>query len=111
MKKLFCLLLTIMMVLTISSIVFAASDDTSTDAAVQRNVDTATYKPYTTEIENSDPEVSPGLVDIEDVEIPLAPALPETGGIPAEAFYVAGASFVAAALILAFKKDKAGQKG
>ncbi|NLK86638.1 MAG: LPXTG cell wall anchor domain-containing protein [Clostridiaceae bacterium] len=114
MKKLFCLILTLIMVLTIGSISFADSDletidDNEVPEAV-RNVDTATYDPEITEIEKSDPEVSPGLVDIDEEEVPLAPALPNTGGIPAEAFYVAGALFVLAALILALKKNKAGQK-
>lgn len=112
MKKLLCLILTLIMVLTIGGTGFAASEDTTIDddevPGAVRNVDTATYDPESTEVKRTDPEVSPGIVEINEQEVPAA--LPNTGGIPAEAFYVAGALFVVAALILALKKNKAGQK-
>jgi LPXTG-motif cell wall-anchored protein len=113
MKKLLCLFLTIMLVMTIGSVSSAAPEDTTTENSeiqgAARNVNAATYDPETTEIKKDTPEISPGIVEIDEQEVPLAPALPSTGGIPAEAFYVAGALFVVAALILALKKDKTRQ--
>lgn len=111
MKKLFCILLTLMLVLTIGNVAFAAEDATTDGGAVlERNVDTATYKTEMTEVKKQEQEISPGTVEIDEMEIPLAPALPSTGGIPAESFYVVGALFVVAAIFIALKRDKAGQK-
>ncbi|NLK86641.1 MAG: LPXTG cell wall anchor domain-containing protein [Clostridiaceae bacterium] len=113
MKKLISLILTLLMVLSISSIAFAESEETAIDdnevPEVVRNVDSATYDEERTEVDNDDPE-SPAMVEISEQDVPLASALPDTGGIPAEAFYVAGALFVVAALILALKRNKADQK-
>ena len=109
MKKLFSLILTLIMVLTISITCFAASEDSANDAidfpGAARNVSVATYDEESTDPNNQ--TISPELIEIEEKEIPAG--LPNTGGIPAEAFYVAGAMFVVAALILALKKNKAGQ--
>ena len=118
MKKLISLILTFIMVLTIGVASFAEEGDGTGDGTVNltdvRNVDTATYDQEETikieseEIPQGAPDISAGIVEIEEQSIPAG--LPNTGGIPAEAFYVAGALFVVAALILALKKDRAGQK-
>lgn len=118
MKKVVCLLLSVLLIFVMSVSIFAENKNTEINdeqtPGAGLTVESLTYdEPDTIIIENEEiPEgtISPGVVEINEQEIPLAPALPDTGGIPAEAFYVAGALIVVAALTLLVKKDKAGQK-
>ncbi len=109
MKKVLCILLTLVMVLTISTTCFAVEgDNTGEDNTGDRNVDTKTYDEEKTIKDEDIPEgisdTTPETVDIKEQSIPEG--LPNTGGIPAEAFYAAGALLVVAALILSLKKTK-----
>lgn len=118
MKKVVCFLLSIILILSISTPIFAENENTDindeqTPGSNQITVEGATYNEPNIIINNEDIPagesiITPGLVEIEEQSVPAG--LPNTGGIPAEAFYVAGALFVAAALILTLKKDKARQE-
>jgi LPXTG-motif cell wall-anchored protein len=115
MKKSFLILLIIIFVIISASSVFAASevkeiDDSLVPAAPAENTDAEVYESRTTEIRDSEipageKDTSVTTVTIEDTIIPEASSLPKTGGIPAEAFYIGGGLFVAAAAILAKKKS------
>lgn len=102
MKRIISLLLTLVIVLMVGSFSFAAAGDTDipdqkVPGATVENVNSATYNQPSRTISGS-------TIDIQDETVPLA--LPSTGGIPSEAFYVVGALFIVAALILSKKKVK-----
>lgn len=113
MKRLLCLLLTLSLIFVLGSVSLAAEGDQAQEpdatAAPAVNVDTATYGEQETVI--TDEDIAAGsTVEIKE-EVPAAPAkLPKTGGIPAEAFYVAGALIIVAALVLSRVKTKAAPK-
>lgn len=117
MKKVVCLLLSVLLIFTMSVSIFAENEtivieDPQTPGSVQ-TVEGVTYNELDVFIDNEPiplSPISPGTIEVADQEIPLAPALPDTGGIPAEAFYIVGALFVLAALMLLVKKDKVDQK-
>lgn len=104
MKRILSLLLALTLVIMIGSVSFAAGDGTKiTDPEVPgapvENVNAATY----VEPDEAIP-TAPVNESVTDEVVPKGDALPKTGGIPAEAFYAAGALFVVAALIISKKK-------
>ncbi len=112
MKKLLSLFLAVITVFVLVSTCFAEAEVTNgeekTAVAPLRNVDVATYDEEQHVIEIEDEAVSQsGVVSLNDESIPKA--MPKTGGIPAEAFYAAGALLIVAALLLMGKKTKAEQ--
>jgi LPXTG-motif cell wall-anchored protein len=113
MKRLISLILIMVFAFAIGTVVYAANDDTDiTDSEVPgapaENVLDNTYEDLEDEdIAAGDPDTSFETVDIEEEEPPKADALPATGGIPAQVFYVIGALFIMAALILFRKKASA----
>ncbi len=113
MKKLLSLILVLIFAFTLGTIAYAAEGDTDipdseVPAAPAENVLDDTYEDLQDEdIAAGDPDTSFETIDIGDEEPPKADVLPATGGIPAEAFYVIGALFIVAALILFRKKASA----
>lgn len=119
MKRFICSILTLTLLMIIGSVSFAATGDvTIPDPQVPGapTVNSTTYNEQTTVIIDEDTpggsvkEATSNSVEIKE-EVPAAPAkLPKTGGIPAEAFYVAGALIIVAALVLSRVKTKAAPK-
>jgi hypothetical protein len=97
MKKLFSLILVFIIIFTLGNFSFAAKTKTDTNNEVTT---------YNGELAGGDKTSSYETLDDETV----ARGLPKTGGIPAEAFYAAGAVLVLAALILSRKKVKTDTK-
>ncbi|HEX2946636.1 MAG TPA: LPXTG cell wall anchor domain-containing protein [Clostridia bacterium] len=116
MKKLFGIILILVFVISLGSTSLAATNgadvpDQNVPGAPAINVVDDTYDQPEREI--TDGELPAGTnkgsaktADIQDQEIPKA--LPKTGGVPAETFYVAGGVLVAAALFLSMKKTAKG---
>lgn len=113
MSKLISFLLVLMLVFMTGTAVYAAQDGIDIDdppvpAAPAENVLDMTYRELHDEaVPTGDADSSPEIINIAEEEIPKADVLPKTGGIPAEVFYVAGALFIMAALILSVKKATA----
>lgn len=114
MKKLISLMLVLVFVFMLGTVTYAANDgtdipDSVVPAAPVENVLDETYEDLLDEDvalgDNNGTSVE--TIEIIEEEPPKADALPETGGIPAEAFYVVGALFIVAALILSRKKATA----
>ena len=119
MKKVLCLILALSVVMILGTVSFAAGNTNITDPAVPGapavNVDTATYdEPVINIIDEQNAgastDTSKGGSDLNEAVPGGDAALPKTGGIPAETFYVAGALIVLAALIISRKKVKAASK-
>lgn len=116
MRKLFGIILILIFVFSIGSTSFAATNgvnvpDPQVPGAPAQNVDNSTYNQPAVEIQDQDVPAGPNkgsaqTIDINDQEIPKA--LPKTGGIPAETFYVVGGVLIAAALLLSMKKTARG---
>ncbi len=107
MKKLMSLILTLIFVFMLGTITYAANDgtdvpDTEVPGAPTINVTDDMYPDL------FDEDAAGGdTIDIAEEEPPKADALPATGGIPAEIFYLIGALFIVTALILSRKKATA----
>lgn len=104
MKKIFVVILTLIMIVTISSAVYAAQGganipDQQVPGAPAQNVDNETYNPP--EVQIFDPELPGGAAKTTDIKDDV---LPKTGGVPAETFYATGGLMVAAALVISLKK-------
>ena len=102
MKKILSLVLSLTLIFILGSVCFAEQDDSLVSRVLKENVNVATYS--TPSIKSGE-ELIPGGSSAASVE-----KLPKTGGIPAEAFYVAGVLFIAAALIISKKKVKVASK-
>lgn len=111
MKKILLILLVLILVFSLSSMCFAATNDniTITD---EQNAGSFVY-PDTEGI----PEGAAGIttksgvstsVTLAEEEIPKG--LPRTGGIPEEAFYAVGAILIISALVISMKKSKTASK-
>lgn len=107
MKKLFSLILIFVFVIASGSISFAEN----TTTVITEKVPGASVDENNEAITVQD-ELPPGnpasAVLIGDEKIPQG--LPKTGGIPAEAFYVAGALLIFTAIIVSRKKVKTNTK-
>lgn len=105
MKKLICLFLILVLSIGIASISFAETVVTPepVPGAAPETVDSVMYGNDNLII--PDQGIPGGSVTKVDTET-IPAGLPKTGGIPAETFYVAGALFIVAALILSRKKAK-----
>ncbi len=104
MKKIFTVILTLIMVVMISGAVYAAQGGTTipdqpVPGAPAQNVDNETYNPP--EVQIFDPELPGGAAKTTDIKDDI---LPKTGGVPAETFYAAGGLMIAAALFISLKK-------
>lgn len=111
MKRIICLILIMIFSLMIINVSFAAPEDKvvpdpNVPGAPVENVDGATYTQPEREVRD---ETVPGSATVIDEQTPKGDALPKTGGIPAETFYVAGLLIIAAALVI-LKKTKAAPK-
>lgn len=114
MKKLMSLILVMILVFMLATVTYAANDgtdilDSGVPGAPVENVLDKTYMDLFDEdvAGGGDNGSSTEIIDIMEEEPPKADVLPQTGGIPAEAFYVIGALFIIAALILSRKKAAA----
>ena len=107
MKKILLILLTLVLMVNLGSVCFAAQGDKVVNIEDEENVGAAAYDEQPSIIEVIDEDVAGGsaqtIVD-EDV-------LPKTGGIPAEAFYVVGALLIVSAMIISKIKAKLASKG
>ena len=92
MKKLLCIVLTLVLIVSLGSICFA------------ENVDNSTYD------EKSNKIIEKDLVSSVDEAVPSGSSLPRTGGVPAEAFYAVGALLIVGALVISKKKPKPASK-
>lgn len=123
MKKILSLVLTLVLIIMIGSVSFAAAGDTvipdpQVPGAPAENVNDETYVEPPNgivtvddeSIAGGDSETSAETIEIDEETVPKGDALPKTGGIPAEAFYAAGALIIVAALIISKKKAKAASK-
>lgn len=96
-KKLICLLLTLLMVVFYTGMAMAATDDEIIDDPLQSpDYETVTGDVYGEFEEEIIPEAGP----------PAGEILAQTGGIPAEVFYVIGGICVLSAVFLLGKKPK-----
>lgn len=114
MKKILSLMLVLVFVLMLGTVTYAANEstdipDSGVAGAPVENVLDRTYMDFPDEgvARGDNKGTSVETIDIAEEEPPKADALPQTGGIPAEAFYVVGALFIVAALILSRKKATA----
>ncbi len=104
MKKLICLLVALVLTFLLTTMALAATDDID-DPLVPQSPATVTATQYG-EIFEEDPIPESGPPDI---EIPDE-ALPQTGGIPVEVFYVAGGICILSAVLLIGRKSKPSAK-
>ena len=107
MKKILSLVLSLTLIIILGSVCFAAQEDTTiketeVPKASAESVDKSTYKTPPIKMDDELIPKGPSSASVEK--------LPKTGGIPAEAFYVAGVLFIAAALIISKKKVKVASK-
>lgn len=114
MKKLISLILVLVFVLMLGTVTYAANEgtdiiETEVPGAPAINVTDDMYPDLFDEgvAGGGSTGTSVETIDILEEEPPKADALPATGGIPAEVFYVIGALFIVAALILSRKKATA----
>jgi LPXTG-motif cell wall-anchored protein len=105
MKRILFLSLILLFLFLLTTVVFSADDIDDPLAPLSPDIVTNDrYKPFDEELI---PE-SPPVIDIEDDEIPEA--LPQTGGIPAEAFYIAGGVCILSAILILTTKSKSTDK-
>lgn len=104
MKKLITILLALILLLGLSGICYGDIEDEPIPGA-PTTVDSEMYGTEETILDDGIPESGVKTETVVDEAIPKA--LPKTGGIPAEAFYVAGGLFIVAAVIISMKKAKA----
>lgn len=107
-KKVF-IVLVLISTLLFTTVVFAANDKIN-DPLLPTSPDTVTERKYGEPNEFEDdpvPETAP-VIDIIEGEIPEA--LPQTGGIPAEAFYIAGGICILSAILLLTKNNETSSK-
>lgn len=107
MKKKICLLLALLFTFLFAFSAFAATDDTNDPLLLPTSSDTVTGDQYGEFDDNPVPETAP-IVEIIEEELPEA--LPQTGGIPAEAFYIIGGICIISAILLLVKKEKPSTK-
>ncbi len=108
-KRALCLLLALLFALTFTTMVFAANEQID-DPLLPTSPDTVIKEQYGELEEFEDdpnPESAP-VVDIVDEELPEA--LPQTGGIPAEVFYIIGGTCILSAVFLLSRKSKPSAK-
>jgi LPXTG-motif cell wall-anchored protein len=108
-KRALCLLLALLFTFTFTTMVFAA-DEKIDDPLLPTSPDIVIEEQYGNIQEFEDdptPETAP-VVDILEEELPEA--LPQTGGIPAEVFYIIGGICIISAVLLLSRKSKPSAK-
>ena len=106
MKKKICLLLALLFTLLFTLSAFAATDDIN-DPLLSTGSGTVTddqYGEIEEEFEDEDTPEAPPVIEITDE------VLPQTGGIPAEAFYIIGGLCIVSAILLLVRKEKPSTK-
>lgn len=105
MKKMLCLILALLFTFLFTLSAFAATNDIddsllSTGAGV---VDEQ-YGNKEEKFDDDDVPEAPPIIEIKDE------ALPQTGGIPAEAFYIIGGICIISAILLLVRKERPSTK-
>lgn len=108
-KKTLYLLLALLFTLLFTTAVFAANEEID-DPMLPTSPDTVTDSQYEeiTEFEEGEVPQSVPIIDVVDEKVPEA--LPQTGGIPAEAFYIVGGICILSAILLLTRKSKSSAK-
>lgn len=106
MKKTLCLILALLFTFLFTTMVFAATDDIE-DPLTPLSSDIVTDEQYEEIEEELTPEAAP-VIDISDQAVPEA--LPQTGGIPAEVFYIVGGICILSAILLLTRTNKSSAK-
>lgn len=105
-KKTLCLILALLFTFLFTTMVFAATDDIK-DPLTPLSPDIVTDEQYSEFEEELPPESAP-ITNMEDQVVPAA--LPQTGGIPAEAFYIVGGICILSAVLLLTRTKKSSAK-
>lgn len=106
MKKLMCLILALIFTVLLATMAMATTEEVD-DPLVPQSSNTVTTTQYDEINEFDDdpvPESGPPETEITD------DILPQTGGIPAEVFYVLGGILILSAVLLLSKKNKPSTK-
>lgn len=104
-KKMICLLLALLFTLLFTLSAFAATEDISDPLlSTSGTVTDDQYGEREEEFEDEDTPEAPPVIEITDE------ALPQTGGIPAEAFYILGGLCIVSAILLLTRKEKPSTK-
>ncbi len=104
MKKIFLFLLISVLFVSFSSVCFAAPNDNPVQAAELKEVPNEDLAAAAAK----DKQSAAKTQDITEEKVPKA--LPKTGGIPSEAFYIVGGLLIVSALAISMKKVKPASK-
>jgi LPXTG-motif cell wall-anchored protein len=104
-KKALCPLLALLFTLMFATVVFAATDNN--DPLLSTSPDTVINAQYGEKTDEIDPETD-FTMEIMEEEIPQA--LPQTGGVPAEVFYIIGGICIISAILLLSRKSNTSTK-
>ena len=105
MKKILCLLLALLFTLMFTTVVFAATGDNN--PLLPTSPDTVTKTQYGEKTYESEFETD-FITEISEDEIPQA--LPQTGGIPSEVYYIIGGVCIISAILLLTRKSNPSAK-
>lgn len=111
MKKIVCMLLVLVLVFSLTAVAYAVptvGEMVYDEDIIDEDVPQGDAKDET--------DTSSGVSDTDTKTIveeatPGGSALPKTGGIPAELFYVVGGLLIVSALLITLKRSKASAKG
>lgn len=109
MKKLFCFFCVLFLFVILFNICYAETNviDENIPGNPPETVTVLMYGGTTTEIiDEGIPQSIPAVLDVTDEEIPYGGELPDTGGVPPEAFYLIGAVFIVIGILFSLKKNK-----
>lgn len=109
MKKLFSFFCVLFLFVILLNICYAETDiiDENVPGNSPETVTNSMYGTTTVIIDEEIPSSVPAVLDITDEEIPLdAPELPDTGGVPPEAFYLVGVVFIVIGILFSLKRNK-----
>jgi LPXTG-motif cell wall-anchored protein len=120
MKKILSVILTLILCFSVVNVCFAAEGTNTKEENIVDNqnplspAQTTGTEEYTTANDESvplgDATAAGNLMQVAEEETPKADALPKTGGIPAEAFYIVGVLLIGGAIVLSMRKAKPAAK-
>lgn len=109
MKKTLCLLLALLFTFLFTTMAFAVTEEIK-DPLTPLNSDIVIKEQYGETVEFEENEVPQALPIIDVVDEKVPEALPQTGGVPAEAFYIVGGICILSAILLLTRKSKSSAK-